>query len=184
MERKKAVTLRAREIKSKRRRYRQRLNPGSYFEGTFLANYGGFERTGVSIAWLPPGKESFAYHAHHYEEEWIYILEGRAVSEADGKETTLGPGDFVAFPTPSVPHLLKNPFDAECVYLMGGERRPLDILDYPRLGKTYLLRAKDGPTDFFELGEPIQPFGRAEDDAGAEPSRRRRRKTPSPRGRG
>jgi hypothetical protein len=47
---------------------------------------------------------------------------------------------------------------------MGGERLPLDILDYPRLGKTYLLRATDGPTEFFELGTPTHPFGRSEEE--------------------
>jgi uncharacterized cupin superfamily protein len=125
----------------------------------------GFERTGVTIAWLPPGKESFAYHAHHYEEEWIYVLEGRVISEADSVETELGPGDFVGFPTPSVPHILKNPYAEECVYLMGGERRPLEIIDYRRLGRTYLLRGSPKGTEFFELPEPIRPFGRAEPDA-------------------
>lgn len=163
MERKPAKVFRAKEMRDGRRAYRQRLNenPDATFDIFGLAARAGLMRTGVNIAWLAPGRETFAYHAHHFEEEWIYILGGRAVCLIDDVDTTLEAGDFVAFPTPSVPHLLKNPFDVECTYLMGGERRELDVLDYPRLGKTYLLRAGAGGTDFFELPLPIRPFGPA-----------------------
>ncbi|MGH9891065.1 MAG: cupin domain-containing protein [bacterium] len=58
---------------------------------------------------VPGGKESFTYHSHHREEEWIYILSGQAIAEIDGAEYEVGPGDFMAFPTPSVAHHLRNP---------------------------------------------------------------------------
>ena len=70
---------------------------------------------------VAPGKESFIYHTHYYEEEWIYILSGRGVAEIDGAEHEVGPGDFMGFATPSVAHHLRNPFDVELVYLCGGE---------------------------------------------------------------
>jgi len=84
---------------------------------------------------MPPGKESFVYHSHHHEEEWLYILSGRGIAEIDGEELAVSAGDFMAFPTPSVPHHLKNPFDEELVYLMGGENREIEVADFPRLGK-------------------------------------------------
>jgi len=31
-------------------------------------------------------------------------------------------GDFMGFPAPSVGHHLRNPFDADLIYLMGGDR--------------------------------------------------------------
>ena len=34
-----------------------------------------------------------------------------------------------------IPHHLKNPFDQELVYLMGGENREIEVADFPRLGK-------------------------------------------------
>lgn len=37
----------------------------------------GLKRTGINFA-VPPGKESFVYHAHQREEESIYILSARA----------------------------------------------------------------------------------------------------------
>jgi uncharacterized cupin superfamily protein len=44
------------------------------------------------------------------EEEWLYILSGRGVAQIDGKEYEVWPGDFMGFATPSVAHLLKNPY--------------------------------------------------------------------------
>ena len=58
-----------------------------------------------------------------------------------------------------IAHLLRNPFAEDLVYLMGGEAVPLDVLDYPTLGKRFLLHYAGGPPDFYELGEPSQPFG-------------------------
>jgi len=166
MERKPACILRSAEILARRTAYSQRLNPRSHFASTHLTMHAGFARVGISLAWLPPGKDSFAYHAHRFAEEWIFILSGRAIAEVDGQDLEVGPGDFLGFPTPSVAHLLKNRSDAEVVYLMGGERlypRP-DVVDYPHLGKTFLLLPGEGPTAFHELGEPIHPFGPASDD--------------------
>jgi uncharacterized cupin superfamily protein len=116
----------------------------------------------VSFVRLPPGKDSFAYHAHMLEEEWIYILSGRAIAEIDGKSHEVGPGDFMGFATPAVPHLLRNTFDEECTYLMGGEDKPIDVVSYPEYDKRYLLMQTEGGTEFYELGEPIKPFGKAD----------------------
>ena len=76
--------------------------------------------------------------------------------EIDGEEIEVGPDDFIAFPTPSVPHHLKNPFDRDLVYLMGGENREFDIADFPRLGKRMV---KSG--EKFEVYDSpnAKPFG-------------------------
>ncbi len=57
---------------------------------------------------LPPGRESYVYHTHEAEEEWLYILSGRGITEIDGAEHEVGPGDFMGFPTPSVAHHLRS----------------------------------------------------------------------------
>lgn len=147
------------EIAGRGKRLTQRLNPNSEFIGAGLSRMAGMSRAHVTLARLPAGKDSFAYHAHMTEEEWIYILSGRGVAEIDTESHEVGPGDFMGFPTPSVPHLLKNPFDEELVYLMGGEDKPLDVLDYPTLGKRYLLVGSASGTEFYGLGAPIKPFG-------------------------
>jgi uncharacterized cupin superfamily protein len=155
------VMWKADEIAGRGKRFKQRLNPNSEFIGAGLSRLAGMSRAHVSLARLPAGRDSFAYHAHMLEEEWIYILSGRGVAEIDGASHEVGPGDFMGFATPSVPHLLKNPFAEELVYLMGGEDRPLDVLDYPTLGKRYLLIGTAGGTEFYELGAPVKPFGPA-----------------------
>jgi len=162
MERKPATVFRPTEMREKAQPFTQRLNPRSAFSIFRLGLRSGLARTGVSIVWLAPGEESFAYHAHRAEEEWLYILEGKAVCRIDGKEVTLAAGDFVGFPVPGVPHLLKNPFEADCKYLVGGSRPDMDIIDYPELGKSYVIHGDEGATDFQELGPPIRPFGPAE----------------------
>lgn len=134
-------------------------NPASQITGTQMGRLGGLRRTGVSLARLAPGKESFAYHLHHTEEEWIYILSGNAVARIDGCDYDLEAGDFVAFPTPSVAHNLANRSDQDLVYLMGGENRANEVADFPDLdrrmvkldGKVTIYRLSDGKS-FEEAG--------------------------------
>lgn len=127
-------------------------NAASQITGTQLGRLAGLRRTGVSLARIAPGKESFAYHLHHTEEEWIYILSGEAVALIDGQEVELRAGDFVAFPTPSVAHNLANRSERELVYLMGGENHANEIADFPMLdrrmvkigGKVAIYRLSEG----------------------------------------
>jgi len=152
----KQFVLQASEIAQREELFSHPWNPKSQLIGVQLSRALGLKRTAVSIARMPPGKESFVYHSHRHEEEWLYILSGRAIAEIDGEELEVGPGDFIAFPTPSVPHHLKNPFDRDLVYLMGGENREFDIADFPRLGKRMV---KSG--EKFEVYDSpnAKPFG-------------------------
>ena len=150
------------ELAAQERAVTQRLNPNSHLLRTGLSRLAGLKRTHVTRGRIPPGKDSFAYHSHMIEEEWVYILSGRGVADIDGKHYEVGPGDFMGFPAPGIAHLLRNPFDAELVYLMGGEGLPLDVLDYPELGKRFLLVYAGGPPDFYELGQPSKSFGLVE----------------------
>lgn len=115
------------------------LNPNSEIHGVSLSDHTGLQRIGLHLAWIPPGKESFIYHSHEGEEEFIYILSGRGIAEIDGTEFEVGAGDFMGFPTPSVAHHLRNPFNEKLVYLMGGERRAMEIAEFPKL-RTRLIR--------------------------------------------
>ena len=167
METKKAGLVRAAEVAQRARWYSQKLNPKSKYLGASMARAAGLSRTGVSLVRLPPKADSFAYHAHRYEEEWLYVLSGRAIALVDGQEIEIGPGDFIGFPTPSVAHNMRNPFNEEVVYLMGGENKDHDIIDYPELGKQYLL-LPGHQAAFHPLGEPEHPFGRADPDTSKE----------------
>ena len=46
--------------------------------------------------------------------------------------------------------------------MMGGEDKPIDVVSFPNDGKRYLLMQTDKGAEFYELGEPVKPFGGAE----------------------
>jgi uncharacterized cupin superfamily protein len=148
--------LRAADIADKSQTFSHPWNPQSQITGYQLAKATGLERTGVNLARIAPGKESFVYHSHWQEEEWIYILTGRGVARIDGAEYEVGPGDFMAFPTNGVAHHLRNPFETELVYLMGGENREVDVADFPDHGKRVFKHARGA--DVFDLKDAV-PFG-------------------------
>jgi len=118
-------------------------NPNSEIIGARLSTLVGLSRTGVSVVRVPARKESFVYHSHQREEEWIYVISGRGVAEIDDEEFEVAAGDFMGFPTPSVAHHLRNPYDEDLVYLVGGENLDVEISDFPRLGKRMLRRGQD-----------------------------------------
>lgn len=114
------------------------------------------QRIGFHLVHLLPGKESFVYHSHQFEEEFIYIISGRGIAEIDDAEYEIGAGDFMGFPTPSVAHHLKNPFDENLVYIMGGERRQVEIADFPRLKKRMFRNAQDVQIADWENLKPLE----------------------------
>ena len=131
----KALVVRASEIAEQEGSMSHPWNPSSLIIGTPLGRLVGLQRTGVSLARIPEGKESFIYHSHWREEEWIYILSGEGIAEVDDEEIEVSAGDFMGFPTPSVAHHLRNAGREELVYLMGGENLDIEIAEVPRLGR-------------------------------------------------
>lgn len=137
------------------------LNPNSEIHMRDLSAAVGLQRAILRISRVPPGKESFIYHAHHHEEEFVYILSGRGMAEIDDQDYEVGPGDFMGFPTPSVAHHLWNPFEVDLVYLMGGEHRHAEIGEFPRLRKRVI---RDGDDAYFVDMNATQPFFLKEED--------------------
>jgi len=118
---------------------RHPFNPNSDVYLRSLGRPVGLQRLSLSLARVPPGKESFIYHAHERDEEFLYILSGRGRAEIGDRVVEVGPGDFMGFATPSVAHHLINPYDEDLVYLMGGEQSGLDIGHFPRIGKKLIF---------------------------------------------
>ncbi len=116
-----------------------------------LARRTGMSRAIVIKAVIPPGKESFVYHAHHRDEEWVYILNGNGTAEIDGQDYPVSAGDFLGFPTPSKAHHLRNTGTIDLTILMGGEAHEIEIADFPKLGKRKLTMGTD--TQIVELPE-------------------------------
>jgi uncharacterized cupin superfamily protein len=134
------------------------LNSNSEVYLRSLSRATNLNRIGVTLARIPPGKESFIYHAHSNEEEWIYILSGRGIAEIGDAEYEVASGDFMGFGLPQQPHHLCNPFDEELVYLVGGEKVPLDIGVFPRHGKRAI---RDGDKAYLVEDSALKNFWEA-----------------------
>jgi uncharacterized cupin superfamily protein len=148
--------IRGADLAAHEESYSHPWNPNSLVQGATLSRMTGMKRCGVSFVRIPAGKESFVYHTHHYEEEWIYVLSGRGVAEIDGQEHEVGPGDFMGFPAPSVAHHMRNPFDVELVYLMGGENRDFEVADYPKLGRRMVRTGDERVIYEIASGKPFE----------------------------
>jgi uncharacterized cupin superfamily protein len=95
---KKQFIVHASEIGQREQSFSHRWNPKSQLIGVQLSRALGLKRTAVSIARMPPGKESFVYHSHRHEEEWLYILSGRGIAEIDSEKIEVGPAISWPFP--------------------------------------------------------------------------------------
>ena len=93
----------------------------------------GLGTIGVHLVRLEQGRTSSVHHFHHHDEEWVYILSGRGVAEIGDEKLDVGAGDFMGFVAGSLPHSLVNPNAEDLVYLVGGNRLPYDVCDYPRV---------------------------------------------------
>lgn len=114
---------------------RHPYNPASEIHGHTLSRRVGLKRLGVNLIRVPPGKESFVYHLHHAEEEWVWVLSGKGVADVGDESFEIGPGDFLGFPPSTHAHHIRNPGAADLVYLCGGESRDVEVADFPRLGR-------------------------------------------------
>ena len=153
------VLIKADEVAERAGSFSHPWNPNSEIIGTRLSTLVGLSRTGVSLIRIPTGKESFVYHSHHREERWIYVISGRGVAEIDDEEFEVATGDFMGFPAPSVGHHLRNPYDEDLVYLVGGENLDVEISDFPRLGKRMLRRGQN--VEIYDTSD-AQSFGNPE----------------------
>jgi uncharacterized cupin superfamily protein len=148
--------VRAADIAAHAQQFSHPWNPNSEMHGTQLARSVGLKRTGVNFMRVPAGRESYVYHSHQCEEEWIYVLEGSAIALIDDVEYPVAAGDFIGFPAPSLAHLLRNPGPGDLVYLSGGENREFDVAEFPKLGKRMVRVGRQ--VDIYDASD-AQPFG-------------------------
>ena len=143
--------VRAADIAAHAQEFSHPWNPRSLMRGTQLARSVGLKRTGVNFMRVPPGRESYVYHSHRYEEEWMYVLAGSGVALIDGTEFPVAAGDFIGFPAPSVAHLLRNTGSQDLVYLAGGENREFEVAEFPTLGKRMVRMGEQ--VDIYDAGD-------------------------------
>ena len=151
----KPILLRANEVQALPEEHRPHpLNPAFVRHTRSLGDAAGLSTIGVHLVRLTRGDTSSVFHFHHQDEEWVYILSGSGVAEIGDEKHEVGPGDFMGFVAGSPPHNLYNPNAEELVYLVGGNRLPFDVCDYPKVGKRrYRINGKNVYVDADILGK-------------------------------
>jgi uncharacterized cupin superfamily protein len=111
----------------------------------------GLEKFGVNLTTVLPGCQSALLHRHSRQEEFIYILAGRAVLRTQDAEFELSPGDCAGFGPGGPAHHLVNRSDEPMHYLEIGDRIADDEAEYPEddlkataEGNGWLFTHKDG----------------------------------------
>jgi uncharacterized cupin superfamily protein len=120
---------------------RHPLNPNSEVFVHHLSDRVGMMRAHLSLARVPPGKESFILHSHSLQEEFLFILDGDGLATIGDQQVPVGAGDYLGFPTDGTAHHLVNVGERDLVYLMGGERTAVEVGHFPSLGKVAVSQA-------------------------------------------
>jgi uncharacterized cupin superfamily protein len=155
------VLLRSSDVQALPEEHRaHNLNPAFVRHTRSLGDAAGLTTIGVHLVRLEKGDTSSVLHFHHQDEEWIYILSGRGTARIGDDEYEVGPGDFMGFAAGSAPHNLYNPNAEDLVYLVGGNRWPFDVCDYPKIGKRrYRINGKNAYVDAEVLGQTGEKLG-------------------------
>ena len=135
---------------------RHPLNPNSEVALQRLAERTGMGRVIVTLARVPPGKESFVLHVHLQHEEFVYILEGECILVTDAGETPMKAGMCAGFRAGTGDaHHLVNRGGPDCVYLEIGDRTLFESVDYP--DDDLMVRpGPDGKSVYFRKdGKPV-----------------------------
>ncbi|MEM6904984.1 MAG: cupin domain-containing protein [Pseudomonadota bacterium] len=110
------------------------LEPSAGCQIAPISRLAGLERSALNLVRIAPGGQAFPEHLHHNEEEWVYVIGGVGEVLLDGEPHPLGPGSFVAFAPGGPSHAVRNTGADEMVCLMGSDKAPADVIDFPGLG--------------------------------------------------
>ncbi len=101
-----------------------------------FAALAGLTQLGANICTLMPGTKSAQRHWHEQEDEFLYMIEGRAVMVDDDGAHEIGPGDICCWPGGEAnAHHVWNRSDAPVRYLVVGAGPVADRVHYPDEGQ-------------------------------------------------
>ena len=108
----------------------------------------GARKLGVSIAIVPPGKRAFPKHAHHVNEEMMFILAGTGTYHYGLLSAPIKTGDIIAAPpgNGSTAHQIENTSTEPLKYLTFSTKLEPEIVEYPDSGKFGVTSFAGGET--------------------------------------
>lgn len=135
------------------RRHVHQFNANVVRHTRSLGDLAGLVDMGLHLVRVEPGHETTEHHFHGQDEEFLYVISGRAEATIGDEVSLVGPGDVMVFPKDSPAHSMRVPADAgeDLVYLMGGTRSPIDICTYPRLQRQ--MYRVNGVKEYVELAD-------------------------------
>ncbi len=125
---------------------------GAKFAAEFASLGGqiGAKKLGVSLAIVPPGARAFPKHAHHVNEEMMYILQGSGTYHCGAESAPINSGDLIAAAPGdgSTAHQIENTGTEPLHYLTFSTKLEPEIVEYPDSGKFGVasFAGKDRPT--------------------------------------
>jgi uncharacterized cupin superfamily protein len=97
-----------------------------------LGDYFGLANFGINLTRLAPGGASALRHTHSAQDEFVYVLQGKATLVIDEAEVELVPGMCAGFRAgDGNAHQLVNRGADDVLYLEIGDRTPGDSVVYP-----------------------------------------------------
>lgn len=111
------------------------LNPNAKRVNKSLGDATGLTGLGVHLIEVLPGHETTETHAHHHEDECVYVLSGAATAVIGEQRHAIGPGDFIGYRAGGRAHTILNTGDQVLRLLVVGQRLAHDVADYPNKAK-------------------------------------------------
>lgn len=107
------------------------LNPNAQRINKSLGDVAGLTGFGFHLIEVQPGHETTECHAHHHEDECVFILSGTGTAKIGDQNHQIGPGDFIGYRKGGLAHTIVNTGDQALRMIVVGERLPHDVADYP-----------------------------------------------------
>lgn len=111
------------------------LNENAQRINKSLGDLTGLTRLGFHIVEVSPGHETTEYHVHQFEDECVYVLEGRGEAHIGEEKFAVEAGDFIGYRLGGLAHSIVNTGDGVLRCVVAGSRRDHDVCDYPRKSK-------------------------------------------------
>lgn len=112
---------------------------GAKFVAEFASLGGliGARKLGVSLAVVPPGKRAFPKHAHHVNEEMMFVLQGNGTYHCGSERAEIRAGDLIAAPPGdgSTAHQIENTGAVPLHYLTVSTKLEPEVVEYPDSNK-------------------------------------------------
>ena len=132
------------------------LNAGARRSNKSLGDLVGMAGIGFHIIEVPPGCESTELHAHHYEDECTYVLQGEALVTIGDTQTPVSAGAFIGYRAGGLPHTMKNTGTTVLKCIVVGQRLAHEVVDYPNK-KLRLYNNKGKPWDLVHIDDISHP---------------------------